>query len=62
VTDAIQLEPCLNCHGKMWVEDGNGDWVRCLECNPEPPKAQVLTFVRGARVRKPVVDNGPEAA
>ncbi len=43
-------------------------WIRCYECNPPaalrpkdgvtPHKATVLTFARGARVRKPApVDN-----
>lgn len=67
MTDGIRLAPCLNCEAKGWIADGMGDWIRCWECNPEPPpkaRGNVLTFARGARVRrKAEVDNDlPPAA
>ena len=67
MTDGIRLAPCLNCENKAWIADGMGDWIRCWECNPEPPpkhKGNVLTFARGARVKRKVeVDNDlPPAA
>lgn len=44
---------CLNCNGGRWVADGFGGWVRCPECNPEPPEPPVkVEFHRGARVRR----------
>ena len=68
MSDGIRLAPCPNCNASGWIADGNGDWVRCYECNPPAAlkpkegvighKATVLTFARGARVRKPApVDN-----
>ena len=43
---------CLNCNGSQWVA-GAGGWVRCPECNPEPPKSPgKVEFFRGARVRR----------
>lgn len=43
---------CLNCNGSQWVV-GAGGWVRCPECNPEPPKSPgKVEFFRGARVRR----------
>lgn len=67
MSDGIRLAPCPNCNASGWIADGNGDWIRCYECNPPAalkPKAEVLTFARGARVRKPApVDNDlPPAA
>jgi hypothetical protein len=67
MTDGMRLAPCLNCEAKGWIADGMGGWVRCLECNPEPaPKVRgnVLTFARGAKVKRGVVvDNDlPPAA
>jgi len=67
MSDGIRLAPCPNCNASGWIADGNGDWIRCYECNPPAvlkPKATVLTFARGARVRKPApVDNDmPPAA
>ncbi len=64
--DGIRLAPCPNCNASGWIADGMGDWIRCCDCNPEAPKqsAEVLQFVRGARVRKPKdpVDDLPPAA
>ncbi len=62
--DGIRLAPCPGCNNSGWVDDGNGDWIRCKDCNPPPPSAQVLEFARGARVRKPKkpVDEPPSAA
>lgn len=67
MSDGIKLILCPNCEGRHWIADGMGDWIRCEECNPPPPpkhKAEVLTFSRGAKVRKQVtVDNDlPPAA
>lgn len=67
MSDGIRLAPCVNCNASGWMADGMGDWIRCSECNPEPPpkhQAKVLTFARGARVRKPEPPNDwpPEAA
>jgi hypothetical protein len=42
-----------------------GDWIRCCECNPEPPpkeKATILKFARGAKVKQKPVDDLPPAA
>jgi hypothetical protein len=58
--DGIRFARCLNCNSSGWVADGMGDWIRCHECNrPPPPKASatVLTFARGALVRRPAVDS-----
>ena len=62
--DGIRLAPCPGCNNSGWVDDGFGDWIRCKDCNPPPPSAKVLEFVRGARVRKPKkpVDDLPPAA
>ena len=62
--DGIRLAPCPGCNNSGWVDDGFGDWIRCKDCNPTPPSAQVLEFVRGAKVRKPKkpVDDLPPAA
>lgn len=62
--DGIRLAPCPGCNNSGWVDDGNGDWIRCKDCNPPPISAQVLEFARGARVRKPKkpVDEPPPAA
>lgn len=66
MSDGIRLAPCLNCESRGWVADGMGDWIRCWECNPAPdkPKATVLTFARGAKVRRKVEVNNdlPPAA
>lgn len=54
---ALRYSPCPACGGAQWVWDASGEWIRCVDCNkPVPPKAKatVLTFARGARVRKPV--------
>lgn len=65
MSDGMRLVPCQNCNAAGWIAH-NGDWVRCEECNPLPiPKATatVLTFSRGAKVKRPVVDNDlPPAA
>jgi hypothetical protein len=51
MTDSVAT--CLNCVGSGWVADGLGGWVRCLECNPEPPPPPAkVEFVRGAKVRR----------
>jgi hypothetical protein len=64
VSDGIKLAPCPNCLTRGWIDDGFGDWIRCSMCNPPPPSAQVLEFVRGAKVRNPKkpVDDLPPAA
>ena len=67
MNEAIRFAHCPACNAAGWIADGLGDWIRCPECNapPEPQKrnADVLTFARGARVRKPEVDNDlPPAA
>ena len=65
MSDGMKLILCPNCNASGWIADGHGDWIRCWECNPvKTEKATVLTFARGARVRKPVpVDNDlPPAA
>jgi hypothetical protein len=55
-----ERKPCLNCNDSGWVADSSGGWVRCPECNPEPPPPVAVEFVRGAKVRRK--DNLPEAA
>ena len=51
MTDSVS--PCLNCGSSGWVADGLGGWVRCPECNPEPPPPPAkVEFVRGAKVRR----------
>lgn len=64
MSDGIRLAPCPSCNAAGWISDGMGDWIRCPDCNPPPPKAEVLEFKRGARVRKPQdpVDDPPPAA
>lgn len=69
MTDGIKLAPCPGCNNGGWVDDGYGDWIRCMDCNPPPISAKLLEFARGARVRKPVqwpvegpVDDLPPAA
>lgn len=66
MSDGIRPILCQNCNTAGWIADGMGDWIRCFECNPAPqpkPAATVLTFSRGAKVRKPVVDSDlPPAA
>jgi len=66
MSDGIRPILCQNCNASGWIADGHGDWVRCLECNPEPVRepATILTFSRGAKVRKPIppTDRPPEAA
>lgn len=62
MTDGIKLAPCPGCNNSGWVSDGLDDWIRCKDCNPPPPKAEVLEFKRGARVRKKPVDDLPPAA
>lgn len=65
MTDGIRLAPCPSCHSAGWIADGMGDWIRCCECNPEPPpkeKAKVLKFARGAKVKQKPVDDLPPAA
>ena len=29
---------CPDCLGRLWLEDGLGDWFRCQTCNPPPER------------------------
>jgi hypothetical protein len=55
-----ERKPCLNCNSSGWVADWSGGWVRCPDCDPEPPPKVAVEFVRGAKVRRK--DDLPEAA
>jgi hypothetical protein len=46
---------CLNCGDRMWLEDGFGDYLRCLDCNPEPVKQANGGLVYPVKPSKPKV-------